>query len=266
MAGIFTTADFDFFKALMVEAGGAARAIQHGTIDIKRKGDLSIVTETDFMVQDLLVRKISARYRDFQFFHEENFKGNVPELNDETISVIIDPIDGTAMYSMYLPEWCVSVGIFRGYDPLYGFVYSPGFEMFFYNDDENAYLNGAVRRVDRDMHIDTETNIFYASEAHRDFTMEFPGKIRNLGSTALHACLTVDNARNRTLAFIGKSRLWDWAGAIPVILKAGGNVRYLDGSNIAYQDVMRNNFRFLDFIIAYNTKDFDAIRAIFKKR
>jgi myo-inositol-1(or 4)-monophosphatase len=266
MTGIFKNADFDFFKSLLVEAGDAARGIQHGTIDVMRKNDLSIVTETDLMVQELLIRKISARYGDFQFYHEENFKGGAEDIDADTISVIIDPIDGTAMYSMYLPEWCVSVGIFRGYEPLYGFVYSPGFEMLFHNDNDSAYLNGSARRINRAIKLDTETNIFYASEVHRDFTIEFPGKIRNLGSTALHACLTVDNARNRTLAFIGRSRLWDWAGAIPIILKAGGYVRYLNGDEIKYQDVMRNDFRFPDFIVAYNVNDFEAIRNIFKKR
>ena len=131
------------------------------------------------------------------------------------MSAIIDPIDGTAMFSMHLPEWCVSVGIFRGYTPVYGFVYSPGFDMLFYNDDSNAYLNGRPLKADRNISVDNETNIFSASEVSNRFIVDFPGKIRNLGSTALHACLAADNARNRTLAFIGKSNIWDWAGAVP---------------------------------------------------
>ena len=98
------------------------------------------------------------------------------------------------------------------------------------------------------------------------FIFDFPGKIRNLGSTALHACLTADSARNRTLAFIGKSNLWDWAGAVPIVQKAGCQVRYISGEEIDYRAVINNKFRLLDFIVVYNSKDFKFIRDVFRQR
>ncbi|OHD65101.1 MAG: hypothetical protein A2176_02475 [Spirochaetes bacterium RBG_13_51_14] len=266
MGALFTTADFDFFKSLIVKAGDAARQIQSSTIQVTRKSDATIVTQADLMVQDMLIDTISARYDDLHFINEEQGRAGAAKVTADTVSVIIDPIDGTAMYSMYLPIWCVSIGIFRGYTPVYGFVYSPGFNMLFYNDDDKAYLNDTALRADTNIRIDTETNIFYASEVYREYAIEFPGKVRNLGSTALHACLTVDNARNRTLAFIGKSRLWDWAGAIPVVLKAGGSVRYIDGRIVDFRNIMRGNYAFPEYIIAYNSRDFTSIRKIFKKR
>jgi myo-inositol-1(or 4)-monophosphatase len=266
MAGMFKTADFNFFKSLMLEAGAAAMQIQDDAIEIKRKSDNSIVTKADLLVQDLLMHKIAARYPDINFIQEENYSGRSSTVQDETVSAIIDPIDGTAMYSMHLPIWSVSVGIFKGYTPRYGFVYSPGFHMLFYNDDSSAYLNDKVTKVVRDFTIDTETNIFFASEIQNTFTIDFPGKIRNLGSTALHACLTIDNARNRTLAFIGRSHLWDWAGAIPIVIKAGGNVRYLSGQEIDFRDVIHNEYRPLDYVVVYNSDNFESVRKIFKKR
>jgi fructose-1,6-bisphosphatase/inositol monophosphatase family enzyme len=77
--------------------------------------------------------------------------------------------------------------------------------------------------------------------------------------------LTIDNARNRTLAFIGRSRLWDWAGAIPIIIKAGGTVRYVSGQEIQYRDVIRNEYRLPDYVLVYNSDDFEMVRNIFKK-
>lgn len=266
MATLFTASDFAFFKSVVVEAGDAALRIQKGTIEVSRKGDASIVTQADLMVQDMLTTRIASRYGGVNFILEENNRGSAGVIDADTVTVIIDPIDGTAMYSMYLPVWCVSVGIFKGYVPLYGFVYSPGFNMLFHNDDEHAYLNGTPKIIDRNMTIDSETNIFYASEVHHDFVIGFPGKIRNLGSTALHACLTIDNERNRTLAFLGKSSLWDWAGAVPIILKAGGDVRYLDGSEIDYRAIIKNNYRFIDYAAAYTANDFTVIRNIFTRR
>jgi myo-inositol-1(or 4)-monophosphatase len=263
---MFKTADFSFFKSLMLEAGAAAMQIQNDAIEIKMKSDNTIVTKADLLVQDLLMHKIAARYPDINFIHEENYTGSPSAIEDETISAIIDPIDGTAMYSMHLPVWSVSVGIFKGYTPRYGFVYSPGFRMLFYNDDSSSYLNDRVTKAVRDITIDTETNIFYASEIQNKFIIEFPGKIRNLGSTALHACLAIDNARNRTLAFIGRSHLWDWAGAIPIVLKAGGNVRYLSGQEIEFSDVIRNEYRMLDYVLVYNYDNFESVRKFFNKR
>lgn len=262
----FNNSDFLFFKNLLHEAGAVARQIQKETITINRKSDRSIVTQADLMVQDMLMHRISDRYKKFKFIMEENNPGTVQDITDDTLSAIIDPIDGTAMFSMHLPEWCISVGIFKGYTPVYGFVYSPGFDMFFYNDNNNAYMNDRPIQADRNITIDNETNIFNASEVSNRFFIDFPGKIRNLGSTALHACLAADNMRNRTLAFIGKSHLWDWAGAVPVIQKAGSGLRYISGEEIDYRAVVRNNYRLLDFVIVYNSDDFESIRKIFKQK
>ncbi len=262
----FNNNDFEFFKKLMLEAGALASQIQKDTIAINRKSDRSIVTQADILVQDLLMRSISGRYDTINFIMEENNSGTVKDLSAETFCAVIDPIDGTAMFSMHLPEWCVSVGIFKGYTPVYGFVYSPGFDMFFYNDDNNAYVNDRPLKADRNIVIDNETNIFNASEVSNRFIIDFPGKIRNLGSTALHACLAADNARNRTLAFIGKSNIWDWAGAVPIVQKAGCMLRYINGEEIDYRAVILNNYRLLDFVIVYNSDDFESIRKIFKQR
>ena len=101
----------------------------------------SIVTQADIWVQNYLIEKISERFPEFQFISEEKTNHNT-DFSGDKISVIIDPIDGTAMFSMHLPIWCVSIGIFKGYTPLYGFVFSPGSDLLFYNDDNSSYLNG----------------------------------------------------------------------------------------------------------------------------
>lgn len=265
MKELLTKNDIDFFKTLVVEAGILARDIQGGIVSIRRKEDTTIVTQADIAVQDLIIKKITRRFDSLVIISEENQSEAVHDIVDDTLLIIIDPIDGTGMYSMYLPEWCVSIGIFKGNVPMYGFVYSPGYNMLFHNDDSGAYLNDNLRRVEKSMSMDTETNIFFASEVHNEFIINFPGKVRNLGSTALHACLTIDNGRNRTFAFIGKSRLWDWAGALPIINKAGGNVKYISGEDIQLQAIMENNYGLTDYAVVYNTDDFVSVQKIFQK-
>lgn len=257
-------ADIRYFLDIINSAGAAALEMQRGILDIQRKDDNSIVTQVDLWVQNYLSEKISAKYNDFQIISEEKTNCNI-DFSGETISVIMDPIDGTAVFSMHLPIWCVSVGIFRGYTPVYGFVYSPGSDLLFYNDGLSSFLNGKKLISDPSVIIEKETNIFYSSEIH-DVKINFPGKVRNLGSTALHACLTADNRRNRLLAFIGKSYLWDWAGAIPILQNAGVALKYLNGRSLDYKAIIENGFALEDYAVAYNAESFDTIKTIFIRK
>lgn len=254
--------DINFFIEIVKSAGDAAFRFQKNDMDIYRKDDRSIVTEADLESQRFLIDKIESRFSGFNFICEETITSG-PLLAEDRINVIIDPIDGTAMFTMHLPFWCVSVGIFAGAEPAYGFVYSPGCDLLFHTDDDSTYLNNRRIEVDHNTPIEKETNIFYSSEI-KGIKINFPGKARNLGSTALHACLTTDNRRNRLLAFIGKSYLWDWAGAIPVVEKAGGMLRYLNGRKIDYRKIAANGFELEDYAVVYNCVDFDVIKNIFK--
>ncbi|HNX22985.1 MAG TPA: inositol monophosphatase family protein [Spirochaetota bacterium] len=255
--------DIKFFLDLVNSAGSTALQMQRGILEIQRKEDSTIVTQADIWVQNYLTEKISERFNDFQIISEEKTNYNT-DFSRDRISVILDPIDGTAMFSMHLPIWCISIGIFKGYTPIYGFVFSPGSDLLFYNDDNNSYLNGKKLISDPTVIIEKETNIFYSSEI-RGVKINFPGKVRNLGSTALHACLTADNSRNRLLAFIGKSYLWDWAGAIPILIKAGVKLKYLNGSDLDYKAIIENNFELEDYAVAYNAEDFALIKNIFNR-
>ena len=238
--------------------------MQRGKLDVTRKEDSSIVTQADIWVQNYLTEKLTERFRSFQFISEEE-TDRITDFSGDKISVIIDPIDGTAMFSMHLPIWCISVGIFKGYTPQYGFVFSPGSDLLFYNDDQHSYLNGKKLISDPAIEIEKETNIFYSSEIKDVSITDFPGKVRNLGSTALHACLTADNSRNRLLAFIGKSYLWDWAGAIPILLKAGVNLKYLSCKDLDYKAIVDNRFELEDYAVAYSAGDFEVIKNIFRR-
>ncbi len=256
--------EVEYIKKIVQEAGHLARDYQSRELGVRRKIDSTIVTEADLAVQNYLVTNLRDRFPYLNFIHEENFDKASTVITEDTVSAIIDPIDGTAMYTMHLPLWCISVGIFHGYEPRYGFVYAPGSDMMFYCDDEHSYLNEREIQSLKNMSVDRETNIFYASEVRNIRLQNFPGKIRNLGSTAFHACLTIDNERNRVLAFIGRSFLWDWAGAIPIILKAGGHVRYLSGSTIDFPRVFNDGCSFKEDLIASGLDDLEKVSGYFR--
>jgi len=68
---------------------------------------------------------------------------------------------------------------------------------------------------------------------------------------------------NRTLAFIGKSYLWDWAGAVPVVIRAGGFLRYMSGREVDFREIMENSFRIPEYCVAHSAGSIDMIRKIF---
>jgi fructose-1,6-bisphosphatase/inositol monophosphatase family enzyme len=259
----FTQSDFRFLVRTIKKAGKTALTIQRSEFQVNRKSDTSIVTRADTETQDYIINRLTKRFPGINLIHEENFDSSVNSMSPDTLSAIIDPIDGTAMFSMHLPFWCVSLGIFAGYRPLYGFVYSPGCGMFFHNDNNFAFCNGRMVTAEKNVPLERETNIFCATEVPREYILSTPGKIRNLGSTALHASLLSDNRRNRTIAFLGSGFLWDWAGAIPVLLKSGCSLRYLTGREVDFAEVAANGYRFPEIMMAYSHEDLSIVRGFF---
>lgn len=243
-----------------------ALKVQRRGFSSARKKDLSIVTDADTMVQNYLLKKISARFKNAAVICEENFEPDINLMNEKKMSIVIDPVDGTAIFTMGLPFWCVSLGIFDGFKPAYGFIYSPACDLFFKSDDKNAFCNGTIIKTDKSLAPESETNVFFASELIKDYDLAAAGKIRNLGSTALHAALVAHNTKSRGIAFIGGGNLWDWAGALPILEKAGAGAKYMSGNDIDFSAVAANNCRFPEVILAYSTESFEPTGKIIVKR
>lgn len=239
----FSNRDAAFLKKIVEEAGALGLRFQRKGFSQSRKADSSIVTTADLAVQDMLLRKIGSRFKDVSFIHEEGFDAkSTPPL--EGITVIIDPIDGTAVFSIGLPCWCVSVGIFADGRPELGLVYSPGCRMFFYGDGQSALCNNKLlQRPSPPIVPEAETNIFLGAETIRKYELAAPGKIRNLGSAALHACMVAAGSFTRTLAFLGEGMLWDWAGAIPILEGAGCTLTYISGRPPDIKEIAANGCR-----------------------
>lgn len=261
MGFIFTQGDIEYIKNLLIEAGRIGVEIQRKGVHYTHKRDLTIVTQTDIEIQEFLIQSIKKKYPKMEFIHEEKQEENLTSVNEHTTCAIIDPIDGTAVYTMGLPTWCISVGFYDGFNPRYGFVYSPLSNLFYYNDDSAAYCNDNPILVDRSMSINSETNMFVTAEIFRSYYILFPGKVRNLGSTALHGCMVAHNAKTRTLAYIGRSYLWDWGGIIPILSKAGASLRYLNGKYINIKEIIENSFLLPEYCIAYSSYDYELIKS-----
>ncbi|MEI7644234.1 MAG: inositol monophosphatase family protein [Chloroflexales bacterium] len=224
--------DITEVKAWAREGGDLARHYFNNVVG-KRKADRSWVTQADVEVEQLLRNRIAARYPDHGIMGEEQGVGEI----DREFVWSIDPIDGTGAFVSGLPLWCVSVGLMRRGHPYLGVIYMPILDDCYWADAEGpAYRNEEPIRVITAETIDGNDWIAVSSNAHRIFTISFPGKTRSLSSIAADLCYV---ARGSALgALIGRANLWDIAAGLSILRAAGGTVRGLSGADLTFHDML----------------------------
>jgi fructose-1,6-bisphosphatase/inositol monophosphatase family enzyme len=83
------------------------------------------------------------------------------------------------------------------------------------------YGSRPVRGVLTPETVDERTFLCATSEAHRGWDVRFPGKVRSLGSTALHVALV---ARGAAVGSMLKPAPWDVAAVAPILRRSGGDL------------------------------------------
>ncbi len=215
-------------RAWTREAGTYARRY-FNNVAAERKADRSWVTRADLEIEELLRARIGARYPSHGVIGEEQGGGAV----DREYVWCIDPIDGTGAFVAGLATWCVSVGVLRWGEPYLGVIYLPLLDDCYWADAAGpAFRNDEPITVSAATTIDGNDWISISSNAHRKFTIDFPGKARGLSSIAADCCYV---ARGSSLgALIGRANLWDLAAGFAILRAAGAVVVNLrDGAPLA---------------------------------
>ncbi len=208
--------------AFLRKADSSSRRINQDLIhDVKIEADL----QSERMILDYLRKK-----SDFSILSEESgeFKRG-----EEEFLWIVDPVDGSLNYVRQLPISCVSIGLWQGKKPILGSVYDFNRdELFLGVVNEGAWLNDASLTVSK---IKGKQKAILASgfPAAADLSLESINtfvdhiqsyrKVRFLGSAAISiayvACGRVDGYYEKNVMW------WDIAGAVPVVLGAGGKIQ-----------------------------------------
>ena len=131
----------DIFIQTIKEAG---EILKEGYYNLDKnvsfKGKKDLLTKYDIAVEEFLKKQFQEL--PFNIIAEESQKGNFGN------SIIIDPIDGTTNFVNQLPFCAISVGVFQEKEPLYGFVYNPILDEFFFAEkNKGAFLNGKQIKV-----------------------------------------------------------------------------------------------------------------------
>lgn len=149
---------------------------------------------------------------------------------------VIDPIDGTTNFTRGIPIWGISIGLLYKGIPVFGFVHFPQIQQTYHGyfvgntgltapkgsflnntpiltSDSSPSLNHVVAMCNRSLDI---------------LRQDFPCKVRITGVTSYDL---ISVACGATLGAIEASpKIWDIAGAYPILLGAGGTFVNLDHS------------------------------------
>ncbi len=213
-------------RPLLAEAGAALRR-HFRQVVAEQKADGTQVSIADREAEAILVSGLRAAFPDDAIRGEEGGGADSEGAN----TWFIDPLDGTAAFLEGLPTFCTVLGrVNAAGETTCGALYLPRVdEYFFFGQGVGAFRDGlrlpplGPGRVHRDAILNIPSRL------HAYARLDWPGKCRCLGSTALHLALVATGAAAGALVGPGWMP-WDTAAAFGLIRATGGVIRQLDGS------------------------------------
>jgi fructose-1,6-bisphosphatase/inositol monophosphatase family enzyme len=208
--------DLEQVRGWAREAGAIAMRY-YNAVEVRRKLDRSPVTAADEEIEALLRARIAAAYPTHGVLGEEQ---GLHAIDAEYVWVI-DPIDGTGSFVDGLPLWGISIGLLHRARPVLGSFYMPALDEWYEADRSGpALFNGTPTTVKRDDLLDSEAYLAVPSNMHRRYRIDYPGKVRSIGSTAAAICYVARGSAAGAL--VGWPKLWDIAAGLVLLERAGG--------------------------------------------
>ncbi len=231
---------FDRIAQLIIEMGDLA-CTKQATISRDYKDDGSVLTATDTAINEQVESALIQHFPDANIITEEALR---PFNNEAPLTFILDPIDGTDVYSQGLPSWCISLGILDENRqcigamvnaPRWGLSRSEG--LFLRQDPGKPLLLNGKPFTPRVRSTKIE-QIAMASYPPRHIMLhDFKGKVRCYGSNILHMISPLIHPHIQG-AISAPCFAWDIAGAHALLALQGMVVEYADGSPFVYTDAL----------------------------
>lgn len=223
-------------------------------IDVRRKPDDSVVTQTDHALQRRMVSEIQRAFPDHAIVAEET-RIDAATLDRRTSRFVwvIDPLDGTRNYAVGFPCFATAIAVLEQGRPVVGVVREHNMHRTYAAAaGRGATVNGAplVRRESPIRH-DHLIGISSTKDAVtvRALQALVPAQgliLRNLGSAATHLALVADGGLGA--AFGVKAKIWDLAAGALLLSETGGVLTDLDGRPMTPFDLSAEPDRDLPFL------------------
>lgn len=202
------------------------------------KDDGSVVTQTDFQIQKLLIARLGERWPEMVPLGEEmEYEEQVRLLQGDAPGVwAIDPVDGTTNFSCGFPLFATSVALVINKQPVLGVVYDPmRGECFSAAKGKGAHLNGEAIFTTKGIPMrEALANVDY-----KRLTGQLAARLvrsppyrsqRNLGTSVLEWCWLA--AGRFHLYLHGGQKIWDYAAGCLILTEAGGAMSRFDGGRL----------------------------------
>lgn len=221
---------FELAKQTAREAGDFLQSQKVKNIQILSQVGKDIKLKDDIESEKIIIVRLSSA-SPWPILSEE--KGWTAEDNLE-FRWLIDPLDGTMNFSRGLPTCCVSIGLWKKNEPIFGVIYDFNRnELFSGVVGDGAWLNDSKIKVSHTNAVNQAilstgfpSKTSFTKESLDQFVSEVQAykKIRMIGSSALSLAYV---ASGRVDAYYENDiMLWDIAGGIPIVLAAGGSASF----------------------------------------
>lgn len=222
---IYLEAYMEVLSPELLKLGRRVNEMWRGEVSVDLKPDSSYITSADTFVHKELLQLL-PKVESLPVLSEEAPFEHIP---DECW--MIDPIDGTGAFVAGIPTWSITIVRISKGQPNFSCIYFPAFNWFLHSE-----MPGETLRVHPDKgKIEREDFVTVPSDFHRNYTTDFKGKLRSLGSCSSEVAYAVSGAS--LCAFVGRVKVWDIAPAIPLIQKANGVIRSVEGDLFSIKSI-----------------------------
>lgn len=196
---------------------------------------VDLVTETDHLVEELLISALREKYPTHRFIGEESTSAGSKCILTNSPTWIIDPIDGTCNFVHRFPPVAVSIGFSVNRELEFGVIYhcTEG-KMYTGRKGQGAFCNQERLHVTKETGIrnafilteigpkrDPATLKLFLGNMEKFLKFQAHG-IRIIGSATLALCYIASGAADGYYQF--GLHCWDLAAATVIIREAGGVV------------------------------------------
>jgi myo-inositol-1(or 4)-monophosphatase len=195
------------------------------------------VTEMDRAAEALILDRLRQHRPGDRVVGEETGQHDGVDGDDQTVTWLVDPLDGTVNYLYGIPNFAVSVAAQQHGESIAGVVYDVmRDDLYAATSGGGATCNGTPLRCSSQQDLAFSlvgTGFAYAADTRtvqaQVLTTVLPAvrDIRRIGSAALDLCMV---ASGRLDAFFEAGMLpWDWAAGALIATEAGARVAGIGG-------------------------------------
>lgn len=228
--------------SLLMQAGGLAMTYFR-TAKVEMKEDLSLVTEADLAVESMLRKELDRPDLGWHFIGEESVESKGEDYLLEAMkgtAFVVDPIDGTMNYANGSEMWGVSIGLMVEGKLVEGAMYLPALrELYISHGDRVLFqeMNGqtvlAERFLSTPKPLPVEKGILSITQnMAKKETFRSCSGIHCTGC-AIYSIRSV--LLGNYLGYIGRLKLWDVAGGLPLVHRLGLDVSLRNGRSVGLE-------------------------------